>query len=202
MRLILVRHGETDWNRLHLIQGQHNIPLNEVGKTQAKSIALALKEEKVEAIYSSTLQRALETAEEIKRFHQVNIEHLDGLMELDVGKLDGMNGLEVKTRYPEFFRLWESDAALAQLPGGESLTELQNRVWSSIQGVIARNHNDPIIVVGHFFVILSILCKVLDIPFLEFRRFGMDVGSISILEFNGNKAKLVSFNDTCHLGPQ
>ena len=198
MRLILVRHGETDWNQQYRIQGQSDLPLNECGMAQAKSIALALKDERVEAIYSSPLRRALGTAEAINRFHQVKLVPLDELKELDVGELDGMHGTDLRIIYPAFFRDWVTDAASTRLPGGESLTELQDRAWDAVEGVLERNQSD-LIVVSHFFVIISLLCKVLNLHLSEFRRFGITVGSISILEFNGKRTEMVSFNDTCHL---
>jgi broad specificity phosphatase PhoE len=77
MRLILVRHGETDWNREYRIQGHSDLPLNEFGKAQAEAIALALKDGMVEAIYTSPLCRAFETAKAISQFHQVDITTID-----------------------------------------------------------------------------------------------------------------------------
>ena len=92
MRLILVRHGETEYNREYRVQGQKDIPLNESGKKQAGLLAQALQHEAVEAIYASPLQRAVETAEAIGRFHQVPIRKLDGLKELDAGEVPVMDG--------------------------------------------------------------------------------------------------------------
>jgi len=200
MRLILVRHGETQWNREHRVQGQGDPPLNESGQKQAELIARALHNERVGAIYTSPLRRALGTAEAINRFHQVEIKTIDGLKELDTGELDGMYASDMGTRHPEFFRIWMADAALARMPGGESLPELQERVWNSIRSILNNNHSNTVVVVSHLFAILSLFCKALDLRLSEFRRFSMNVGSISILELSGSKARLVSFNDTCHLG--
>ncbi|MFA4836855.1 MAG: histidine phosphatase family protein [Dehalococcoidia bacterium] len=199
MRLILVRHGETQWNREHRVQGQGDRPLNESGKKQAELIAIALHNERVEAIYTSPLRRALGTAEAINRFHRVAIKIIDGLKELDTGELDGVYASDMGVSHPEFFRIWMADAALARLPGGESLPELQERVWNSIQSILNNSHSNTVVVVSHLFAILSLFCKALDLNLSEFRRFGMNVGSVSILELSGSKARLVSFNDTCHL---
>jgi broad specificity phosphatase PhoE len=199
MRLILVRHGETEWNREYRVQGLRDIPLNDFGRVQAEAIATTLKDEAVEAIYTSPLQRALETANSINQFHQVEIIILDGLKELNVGELDGLYSPEMKSKYPDFYQSWKADAASARMPGGESLPELQDRVWASIQSILDKS-GKLVIVVSHFFSLLSLLCKVFDLSLSEFRRFNLMLGSISMLEFSEEKAKLVSFNDTCHLG--
>ncbi|MDD5093968.1 MAG: histidine phosphatase family protein [Dehalococcoidia bacterium] len=200
MRLILVRHGETDWNHQRRLQGQHDLPLNELGIAQAALIARSLQKETVEAIYTSPLRRALETAEAINRFHRLPIKGIDGLKEISAGELDGVQVADVKCKYPEFYRLWTINAAAARLPGGESLPEVQERVWESVQGILNNGHSGKVIVVSHFFVILSLLCKTLDLSLSEFRRFGMNVASITTLDFFGSQARLVCFNDTCHLG--
>ena len=199
MRLILVRHGETDWNREYRVQGQSDLPLNEIGQAQAEAIALALKDEPVEAICTSPQQRALGTAQAINRFHQVDIITFGELKELDVGDLDGLYSPDMKTKYHDFFQVWTANAALARLPGGESLPELQERVWDSIQSILAKDHRESVVVVSHFFALLSLFCKVLGLSLSEFRRLNISVGSIGILEFKEGRSKLVSFNDTCHL---
>jgi len=199
MRLILVRHGETDWNREYRVQGHSDIPLNEAGRAQAEAIARALKDKSVEVIYTSPQQRALGTAQAINRFHQVDLIALDGLKELDVGDLDGLHSPDMKTKYPDFFQIWTTDATSTRPPGGESLPELQDRVWGSVQSILEENHPDSVIIVSHFFALLTLLCKVLDLSLSEFRRLSISVGSISILELTEDKVKLVSFNDTCHL---
>ncbi|MBM3132085.1 MAG: histidine phosphatase family protein, partial [Chloroflexi bacterium] len=108
MRLILVRHGQTDWNREYRVQGQADPPLNESGKAQAEAIARALKDEPVEAIYSSPLSRAFETARAIDESHHIGIARIDALKELNVGDLDGIPYPDIKSRSPDFFRVWST----------------------------------------------------------------------------------------------
>jgi len=88
MQLILVRHGQTNWNKEYRVQGQADLPLNASGKAQAEAIGRALKNETVDAVYSSPLSRAFETAQAIDTFHQAGITTLDGLKELDVGETE------------------------------------------------------------------------------------------------------------------
>lgn len=199
MHLILIRHGQTDWNKEYRVQGQADLPLNELGRAQAQAIAQSLKDEKVEAIYSSPLSRALETAQAVSAYHPVAITVLNELKEMDVGETDGIYYPDLETKYPDFFRLWTADAALARFPGGETLPALQDRAWRAIQRIISSNHNDSVVVASHFFVLRTILCKVMDISLSDFRKLNISVASVSKVEFLGNKAKLVYFNDTCHL---
>ena len=103
MKLILVRHGETDWNKQRRVQGLSNLGLNETGRKQADALAQVLRKEKVDAIYASPLRRARETAQAISRFHKVEVVTIDGLKELDVGEVDGMTYEEMKVHHSEFF---------------------------------------------------------------------------------------------------
>lgn len=199
MRLILVRHGETAWNAEHRVQGQADIPLSESGKKQAELAAIALQHQKVEAIYSSPLQRALATATEINRFHHLPIETLAGLKELNTGELSGLFASDIAVKYPDFFRVWTTDAASTRMPSGESLPELQQRAWDSIQSIVNHHDGRNVVVVSHFFVIASLFCRALAISLSEFRRFAIRAASISILDFSASKAELVSVNDTAHL---
>ncbi len=199
MKLILVRHGETEWNHLHRMQGLTDLPLTETGRAQAEAIATALKNEAVEVIYSSPLKRALETARIINRFHQVEIIPVEELKELNVGQLEGLYAEEMKARYSDFFQAWTTDPASTRMPGGESLPEVQERVWSAVTQIRQQNHLHPVILVSHFFSLIALFCKLLDLRLSDFRKLYLGVGSISRVEFNEDKAKLLSFNDTCHL---
>lgn len=199
MQLITIRHGQTDWNREYRVQGQADLSLNESGKAQAYAIAQALKDTPVEAIYSSPLCRAFETAQAVNEFHNIEITTMKGLQEMDVGITDGLYYPDLETKYPEFFKTWTLDAASARFPEGESLPELQDRVWACVQSIIARNHHGSVVVASHFFALLTLLCKILDLDLSDFRRLNISVASISIIEFSGNRTRLTAFNETCHL---
>src|SRR5512139_1680547 len=98
-RILLVRHGETEWNRTHRFQGRSDVPLNERGKDQGYALALALKDEAIKGIYSSPLTRAIETARLIKVFHpSVFLFEEDGLIEMDLGEFDGMDAVDWASR--------------------------------------------------------------------------------------------------------
>lgn len=117
-RLILVRHCETDWNREDRIQGGLDIPLNGVGKKQAKDIALKLANTPIDYIFSSRLSRAYETAMEIGRLHRLEVVTDSRLDELRQGKWEGMKTSEARILYPSLHSKWERNPTLVT-PRGE-----------------------------------------------------------------------------------
>lgn len=199
MRLILVRHGETQWNRENRVLGHADIELNEEGWRQAQRLALALKEEKVAAIYSSPLRRARETAQEMARFHPGEVRIDDAFKEMDAGELDGLTYEEMRERHGEFLREWMRDASSLIMPGGESLEQLQQRAWQGVERLVQRHQREVVIVVSHNFTILCIICKALGLGLSQFRRLRLNVASISSLNFGARGISLLLFNDICHL---
>ena len=127
-KVILVRHGETDWNRENRIQGGLDIPLNERGKKQARDITLRLAHTAIHYIYSSRLSRAFETAMEIAKPHKLEVLTDRRLDELRQGKWEGMRTAEVKRLCPDLYSRWGKDPTSVTPPGGESVREAYQRV--------------------------------------------------------------------------
>ncbi len=199
MRLILVRHGETLWNETHKFQGFSDIELSSKGKSQAQSLAESLKDETLEAIYTSPLIRAQQTAEQIARYHKCPVILDEGLKELNQGQLEGLTVEELRQGYPEFLRRWIQEPESANLPEGESLGELQRRAWAAIERILRKHPEGTVVVVGHSFVNLTILCRVLEIPLNYFRRFRQAPTGKNVIELSERGAVLCCLNDTCHL---
>ena len=140
MKLILVRHGETHWNKDGLVQGgDSDIELNDTGLEQAGKIAAFLKNEPIIAILSSPLQRAVATAEVIASQHQLSVEIDQGLKELKVGDLEGIPISNLRTTFSRFLLQWWQDGEAMKLPNGESLVELQQRAWKVIEGLLEKH---------------------------------------------------------------
>ena len=199
-KVILVRHGETDWNRSRRIQGGNSdTELNQGGWQQAESLALRLKRETVQAIYSSPLQRALDTAKAIAGYHQLPVEIEPSLREIEVGELEGMLITEVGKHLSQLLTMHSQGEELPKMPGGESLTDLQQRVWSTIQRLVAWHRDGVLVVVSHYFSILTIVCSVLNLPLTQIGRLRLNPGSISILTIDEEATRLILFNDTCHI---
>ena len=193
-RIILVRHGETDWNRELRIQGgSSDTPLNEKGRRQAEDLALRLNRDRIQAVYSSPLKRALETAETIARYHQLGVVVEPLLREIEAGTLEGVTAGELGKRFSE---LLTQDGVSKKIPGGESLTELQQRCWGCIEQISRKHTDGDLVVVSHYFTILSIICSALMLPLSRITRLRLSTGSISVINLNGKEARLELFNDT------
>lgn len=197
MRLILARHGETLWNRDRKIQGITNIGLSDLGMEQAKKLALSLQNEKLDAIITSPLERAYETARVIGTYHNLRIAVEKDLRELDVGGLEGLTFPELMVRYPEFLGQWMLDHASVVMPQGESLMEVQERVWPVIQRICENAKNA--LIVSHDFVIVTILCKIKNLSLSHTTKMQVSVASKTHIDFKNGTGNIVLFNDTAHL---
>jgi len=199
LRIVQVRHGETDWNRNQRFQGQSDVALNERGRAQAEALASALREEPLKAIYSSPISRAIETAKAINRYHQASIEQRDGLMEMDLGDFEGLQSSDFRNEHPGFLRKWLEDPASVRMPNGETLEEVQGRAWPVVEE-IAKTHKDgSVLLCGHNFVNLTILCKILGLEITHFRCLRQSLGAMNIIERSRGLYSLICINDTCHL---
>jgi broad specificity phosphatase PhoE len=197
MRLILIRHGETLWNREKKVQGTSDIELSEVGVKQARLLALALRDEKIDAIYASPLKRAYETARIIGQFHEGPIHVEGGLVEMNQGDFEGLQYHELMERHRPFLKQWIADPGLVKIPNGESLAELQERAWQVIESILCKPRNA--LVVSHNFTIASILCKIQNIGLSEFRSACVDTASRTIIDCRNGEFHLEMLNDVRHL---
>ena len=201
MKFYLVRHGETEWNKLGRFQGQYDTPLNEVGVEQARVIGEASREWGITAIYASPLSRTMEVANAIGSQLALPVQTHDGLKELDLGELEGVQGEEMRRGWPDIFATWNSEPHRIVMPGGESLATLEERSWQAILD-LERSHTaeDTLAVVSHNFTIRAICGKLLGIPLDNFHRLRLALASVSVFESDARGRRLLSFNSTCHLG--
>jgi broad specificity phosphatase PhoE len=197
VKIILVRHGETRWNREKRVQGRTDIELNDIGVEQAHRLACALQNEKIEAIYSSPLKRAHDTARIIGQFHGRTIEVVDGLLEMNQGDFEGLAYLELRDRHQHFLKEWVANPGLVRMPNGETLSELQERAWQVMESILGKLENA--LVVSHNFTIATILCKIRNIDFSQFRNACVDVASKTLIDCRDGQLYLETLNDTGHL---
>jgi broad specificity phosphatase PhoE len=197
MELILVRHGETPFNRERKVQGIADIELNDTGLRQAHQLALSLKDHEIHQIYSSPLRRAYQTAEAINQFHDVPIHRRNGLMEMDVGDFEGLSFQELRANEKDFLQRWIADPAMTKMPNGESIIELQERAWNAIGDIILEAENA--LVVSHNFTIAAILCKIKCVDLSQFRNFCVETASKTIVQFTNGVGEIGLFNDRSHL---
>lgn len=197
MQLILVRHGETIWNKEGRVQGISDIELSAVGRKQAQSLAINLKDCAISAIHSSPLKRAYHTADIINKYLNLNIETHRELMELDQGDFEGFTFPELMARERDFLRTWKTDPASVKMPNGESLIELQQRAWRAMEKIIDRSENA--LIVSHNFTIAVLLCRLQNISLTEFRRTCVDTASKTVVRFAAGEIVIESQNDLTHL---
>jgi phosphoserine phosphatase len=203
VKLFLVRHGETDWNKLGRFQGQNGVALNQRGLAQAKDTARAAIAWQPIALYSSPLCRTMQVAQEISRLVGVAVIPELRLQELDLGELDGVTGEEMQSGWPQVYDTWRNEPAIVVLPGGESLAQLQERAWQAITDLEQAHRGDDIVVViSHNFTIRTICSKLLGMPLANFHRTYLSLGSVSVIESGQRGWRLLSYNSTCHLSPE
>jgi broad specificity phosphatase PhoE len=200
-RIILIRHGETEWNRLHRFQGRSDIPLNPKGRDQACALALALKNETITAIHSSPLVRAIETASHIGRFHpSTPLIKESGLMEMDLGDFEGMEAQQWVLQHQDFRMAWEKNPATLSMPGGESLQEVQHRAVDTLSRISEPYGSDcTLLICSHNFIIVSLLCFASKIPLDQFRELRQDTAALNILYKDGTGYQVEKVNDRRHL---
>ena len=203
MRLYLVRHGETEWNKLGKFQGSADVDLNERGISQAKESGLASKSWGHSAVYTSPLIRTHRVAEEIRMATGAPVTVRDGLMELRLGDLEGVTGTEMRARWPEVYDAWRDNPEQVQMPGGESLAQLQQRAWQVILD-IERDHQgeEAVVVVSHNFAIRSVVCALLGVPLANFHRMSLSLGALCTFESDERGRRLLTYNGTGHLSPE
>lgn len=203
IRILLVRHGETDWNRLQRFQGRSDVPLNETGLAQAEALGLALRAEPLCSFYSSPLKRALETARIIRKHHPMAPLLVDGdLVEMHLGAFDGMRASDWAASNREFLAHWSTHPATVRMPGGETLEEVQQRALEAMDRILARHRNgQSILVCTHNFVILSILCHAMGLPLDRFREVKQGTGSLSRLCYSEGILWIQKLDDRSHLPP-
>jgi len=192
VELILVRHGETIWNREGRVQGFSDIDLSDVGVQQARQLALSLKGAPILSIYSSPLIRAQSTARIINEYHHAPLYIESGLMEMDQGDFEGLTFQELMACEKGFLQKWISDPASVQMPNGESFIELQGRAWKVIEGIVAKS--ESALVVSHNFTIAAILCKINNLSLSQFRKVCVDTASRTIIRFENGAASIELFN--------
>jgi 2,3-bisphosphoglycerate-dependent phosphoglycerate mutase len=149
-RIFAIRHGETAWNVDTRIQGPLDIDLNDTGRWQAAQVAVALSEEAINAIYSSDLQRAMNTAQAIAaQTRQGQVHPWQGLRERHFGHFQGKTWHEIETQWPSDAQQWRSRDPLWQPLGGESLTQLRERIAQSVHQIAIQHIGQAIVLVAH-----------------------------------------------------
>ena len=204
LRWFLVRHGQTEWNRVGRAQGQSDPPLNREGREQAEAVAVRLAPVSFEAAYSSDLRRAADTALPVMRGRDAPIGHRRDLREKDFGEWEGITYEELERRYPDMLaELFDERPAFAP-PGGESDLELFDRAADAAARIAGRHSGTDgnILVVSHGGTLRAMMVWMLGLPVESMWRLRLSNTGLSIITvFEGGGATIDLLNDTGHLGP-
>ena len=199
-RFILVRHGQTEWNRVERFRGRADVPLNAAGLAQAAATGRRIAAEwQPAAVYTSPLSRAVVTSEAIAAQYEQPVAPLDGLADIHYGAWQGLTPDEARARWPDLVHAWYTAPQTVQIPGGESLAGLRDRAMIAIHELVARHTDQTVALVSHTVVIRVILLAVLGLGNERFWRLRQDNCAINVFEAAGGDFTLVSMNDTCHL---
>jgi broad specificity phosphatase PhoE len=163
MRLVLIRHGETDWNIEGRYQGQADPPLNESGIAQSHILALNLAPLGLDVLYSSPLKRATQTAEIIKVHLNLPLYLEPRFMEIHQGKWQNRLRAEIESSYPHLFKRWEDDPWQVQPPEGETLKQVQTRVYQALDELIPHHTAQSVGIVCHRIPIALIKLRYQDV---------------------------------------
>ena len=202
--LYIVRHGETEWNKIGRYQGITNVPLNENGIAQAKACGNALKDIHFDRILSSDLSRALVTAETIRGNRQLEIKTDERLREINFGDWEKLLFTEIAERWPGLIDQMYRRPDIVKVPNGESFQEVQDRAWSAVSDFLNENNEDEtILITCHGGTIRTILCKLLDISISHCWNFSQGNTAINRVFYNGMGESdhniLNLLNDTAHV---
>jgi broad specificity phosphatase PhoE len=197
--VFLVRHGRTGWNKEQIFRGHKDVPLDEVGREEARLVGDRLKGEGIRAVFSSPLSRARETAEAIAQFHKVEVEILAGLTDLHFGEWEGQSRQEVQGRYPDLYEQWQGAPHEVIFTGGEDLAAVSSRAMGAVKDIINRHPQEGVVLVSHRVVLKVLICALLGLDNSHFWNIAQDTTAINCFHHR-NGAWICNFlNDTCHV---
>jgi probable phosphoglycerate mutase len=197
--VIVVRHGETEWNRIGRQQGHLDSPLSETGIAQAEAIAERLAGEEFTALYSSDLGRAFHTAERIAARTGREIIKDARLRERHLGIFQGLTREEAHVKHPDESERLDSGDPDYRIPGGESARARYERMVACIEEIAARHPGERIVIVSHGGALRSLFYRTVGIPLSAPRAFKLFNASINRFYFEDGAWKLATWGDISHL---
>lgn len=198
-RFILIRHGQTKWNRVEKYRGRTHLALNKTGRRQAEAVALNIKELPISAIYTSPLKRAVDTANILSKHIGVPVQILGGLIDIDYGGWQGLSPREAVKQDSELYTKWLKRPHEVRFPDGESLGDVRARAVAAVEELVPKHNNETVILVSHKVVGQVLLCAILGLDDSHFWQITQDVCAVNIFEIKDDMATITLLNDTCHL---
>ncbi len=202
--IYLLRHGETEYNAQQRLLGRLDLSLNEKGRGQARRVVDFFRGVDLKAIYCSPLKRCLETAAPVAEAQSLEVEIMEGLMEVDMGEWDGRSIKELFEREGEAVGNWMRNPSSVAIPGGESFDAARERVMAAIGEITSRNPGgEQVLVVSHGGPIRGVLCEALRMDLDSMFRLQIDLASVSAVKYYEGgiqeSATVTLVNETYHL---
>jgi phosphoserine phosphatase len=205
MNILLVRHGETAWNREGRYQGRTDIPLSDVGKAQVAALGRRLTDVPIKTAYASPLSRAKHTAEAILSGRDVSLTLDPGLVEISHGEWEGKLASDVEISHAEMFGVWRTRPGRSSPagPGAETLGDVETRAWAVLQRVCdGLGEHDTALVAAHDAVNRVLLCRLMGIPLERIWSFRQAPASLNVLSGPSiAELQVVRLNDSDHVAP-
>jgi probable phosphoglycerate mutase len=205
MNILLVRHGETAWNREGRYQGRTDIPLSETGQAQVRALGERLRPIPISVAYASPLSRAKNTAEAIVSERKIPLWLDAGLIEISHGEWEGQLASDVEISHAEMFGVWRSHPGRNSPagPGAETLGDVETRAWAVLDKICeGLGENDTALVAAHDAVNRVILCRVLGVPLDRIWSFRQAPASLNVLSGPSiAELQVVRLNDSEHVAP-
>lgn len=186
------------WNVEKIYRGRTDVNLDEVGIKQAELLGKYLSNWELEAIYSSPLKRALDTANIIARCHKIAVYIAEGLIDFDYREWQSLPEQEAKRLYPALHNEWHNNPHKVRMPGGESLEDVRRRAIEVVNEVISK-YQGSVVLVSHRVVNKVLICSLLGLDNSHFWNINLDVGGITIFNYVDGRFVLTRHNDTSHL---
>ena len=202
MKLILLRHGETDVNAAGRLQGSTDSTLTELGRRQARDLGVASLAWKPVAVYTSPLSRARDVANQIGSKTGVPVTIEPRIIEMEMGALEGVTIQQMRDGWPDLYQGWRRDASSVTMPDGECLGDVQVRATAAIDDFDQRHGVDEtVIAVTHNFTIRCIVAAVLDLPLANINHMDLSLGSRTTITTGQRGRRLHAYNAVDHLAP-
>lgn len=201
--ILIIRHGQTEWNAGKRLQGHSDIPLNKQGMEQALALAQTLRDERLDAIFSSDLQRALQTAREIAKWHNLPVQIDPLFRERSYGAFEGLSREEIKNRYPESHRAWYAADPDHVFPSGErtaeSIRAFHHRAIDAIHRIAQQHLGKRIVLIAHFGIIESAYRVAHAMPLEVRTRVPVLNTSINRFLISENRIELLTWGEDSHM---
>jgi phosphoserine phosphatase len=197
--VLLIRHGQTEWNRVERFRGRADVPLNETGIKQAEATGFASRKDGNQTHLFQSAIAGGQNRRAIAKHFDLPVQVHPNLADIDYGDWQGLSPDEVRARWADALDNWYNAPHLANIPNGETLADLRERAMKTVHELAARHADETIVLLGHTVINRIILLGVLGLSNDHFWRINQDTCAINVFEMGKGDYTLVSLNDTCHL---